>query len=113
MAEIIKTAKTGSGARVVTVTTLGASDTFTYKSGDELYINNVTAGAITPKLDGDGSTVIPVKGYGDIDVSGGYDVPSIGVGEEVMIPLDTISAFLKGVVTVTAGDGTEVFIITS
>ena len=111
MAEIVKTSLSGSGSREMVITTLGSSDTFIYQVGDIMIVDNVSGGAITPNLDGDGSTTIPVAGYGEIDVSGGYDVPSIANGEKAVIPLDTISSYLKGTVTVTAGDGAKVSII--
>lgn len=112
MAEITKTSLSGGGTKTATVTTLGASDTFTYSSGDILHIENVTAGAITPNLDGDGSTTVALPGVGSIDVSGGYTTDSIGIGAKAVIPLDSVSAYLKGTVTVTGGDGAEVYITT-
>lgn len=111
MAVITKTSMSGQGSRALAITTLGASDTFTYEAGDVMVINNVTVGAITPNLDGDGSTNAALPGYGsDVPVSAGYDVPSIPAGDYAVIPLDTIKLWLKGTVTVTAGDGAEVAI---
>lgn len=109
MAEITATTMTGTGGRAVTVTTLGASDTLTYSSAKEpvLILNNVTGGALTPNIDGDGSTTIEVAGYGSLDVSAGYTTSSIGAGASLAIPLSTISAYLKGTITVTGGDGIE------
>jgi len=111
MAEIIATDMTGSGSRAVTVTTLGASDTFTYVKGQVLVINNITVGAITPNFDGANGTTVPVNGVGSIDVSGGYTTPSIAAGAYAAIPLDTIAKYLQGVVTVTGGDGAEVSLL--
>lgn len=107
MAVIAQTLLTGTGARALTVTTLGASDTLVYKAGARqvLVLDNVTAGALTPKLDGDGGTTVQVAGVGAVDVSAGYTTPSIAAGARFAIPLDTISAFLQGVVTVTGGSG--------
>ena len=112
MAVITATKMTGSGSRAITVTTLGASDTLTYEKGAVLYLNNVTAGALTPNIDGDGATTVTVAGLGSVDVSGGYTFPSIADGATVAIPLDTISAYLKGTVTVTGGDGIEASLLT-
>jgi len=111
MAEITITPLSGSGSRAATVTTLGASDTFSYQDGLILVINNVTAGAITPNLLGDAVTDVPVAGVGSVDTSGGYTTASIGVGESAVIPLDTVSKYLTGAVTVTAGDGAEVYLL--
>lgn len=112
MAEIVATSMTGSGDRAVTVTILGASDTLTYAKGSVLILNNVTGGALTPLIDGDGGTTVPVAGVGDIDVSLGFSTASIGAGLSAAIPLDSINAFLKGVVTVTGGDGIEAQLLT-
>lgn len=93
------------------VTTLGASDTFTYQAGMYLIINNVTAGAITPNLDGDGGTTWSAPGIGNIDVTGGYTTESIAAGSQRIISLDSIKAFMQGVVTVTGGDGAEAILV--
>ena len=111
MAEITITPLSGSGSRAATVTTLGASDTFSYQDGLILVINNLTAGAITPNLLGDAVTDVPVAGVGSVDTSGGYTAASIGAGESAAIPLDTVSKYLTGTVTVTAGDGAEVYLL--
>lgn len=110
MAEIAKTSMQGEGSRVITVTTLSASDTLIYKKGVNatLVLNNVSGGALTPLIDGDGSTSLSVPGLGaPIVTSGGFLLPSIGIGATVAIPLDTISEYLKGVITVTGGDAIE------
>ena len=112
MAAITSTTLTGTGSRVATETTLGASDTFTYNGG-YLIILNGSGGAITPNLTGDKATTVGVPGIGNIDVSGGYDVPSIADGAEVVIPLASVRKKLMGVVTVTGGDGATVLLLTS
>jgi len=113
MAVIAKTSITGSGEKAVTVTTLSASDTFEYtpRVNATLVLNNVTAGALTPLIDGDGATNVPCEGVGNVDVSGGFQLGSVGVGNTVAIPLDSISAYLKGTITVTGGDGMEAQIL--
>ena len=107
MATIAATSMQGAGKRSVTLTTMTASDTFTYKSGQGqiLILRNTTAGALTPVIDGAGSTTYPVQGIGSVDVSTGYAVGSIAAGAEVAIPLDTIRAYLTGVITITGGTG--------
>lgn len=112
MATITATSLSGSGSRSVTVTTLGASDTFTYVPGSTLILNNATAGALTPNIDGDGGTTVPVRGVGSVDVSAGYDVPSIAAGASVAIPLDTIAKYLQGTIAVTGGSGIEAQLLT-
>lgn len=95
---------------MITATTLGASDTLVYTAGVNatLTLNNVSGGALTPLIDGDGATSVAAEGLGaPIDTSTGFTVPSIGIGATVAIPLDTISEYLKGVITVTGGDAIE------
>ena len=108
MPAIVATSMQGAGKRAVTLTTLnGTTDTLTYKSGQGqiLVLNNITAGPLSPIIDGAGATTLPVQGVGSVDVSGGYAVGSIAAGAEVAIPLDTIRAYLVGVVSITGGTG--------
>jgi len=109
MADIAKTSVTGSGEKVVTVTTLGASDTLIFKKGvnASLVLNNVSGGALTPLIVGADATTQPCEGIGNVDVSSGFQLGSIGVGVTVILPLDSISAYLKGIITVTGGDAIE------
>lgn len=109
MAAIAATNMQGAGSRAVTVTTLGASDTLVYNPDKSpvLILNNVTAGALTPNIDGAGGTTTPVAGVGSVDVSGGYTTPSIAAGAVHAIPLASIAKYLQGVITVTGGDGIE------
>lgn len=111
MAAITATSLTGSGARVVSVLTAGASDTITYQPGDVLLINNVTAGALTPLIDGAGGTTWPAPGIGNVSVSGGLTLSSIAAGAMVAIPLDTIKAYLQGVITITGADSAELSLL--
>lgn len=109
MAVIIPTSVTGSGQKAVTVTTLGASDTLAFKKGVNatLVLNNGTAGALTPLIVGASATTQPCKGIGNVDVSAGFQLSSVGIGATVLIPLDSIEAYLKGVITLTGGSGIE------
>lgn len=109
MAIIAATQMTGQGARAVTVTTLGASDTFVFNRNKSatLILNNVTGGPLTPNIDGDGGGNFPAPGLGTVDVSGGLTLDAIAAGATVAIPLDSISAYLQGTITVTGGTGIE------
>ena len=108
MATIIETVLSGQGVVAVTETTLdGASDTFTYEGGvrQRLILRNATAGALTPVIDGDGATTVTVPGIGQVDVSGGFSVGSIAVGDVVSINTDTIKEYLSGTIDITGGTG--------
>jgi len=108
MATIVATNAQGTGAVTVTETTLdGSSDTFAYSSGGNQYLSllNGTAGALTPIIDGDGATTVPVSGVGNIDISSGYAVGSIAIGEMVVIRTSTIEKYLAGTIEITGGTG--------
>lgn len=109
MAVITATDMTGSGSRAVTVTALGASDTFVYNADKKpvLYLNNVSGGSLTPLIDGDGGTTVPCSGIGDVDVSAGLTLAAIGIGATAAIPLNSISGYLSGIITITGGDAIE------
>ena len=104
---IAKTNLQGSGTKTVTETTLNGTDSLVYNaSGREvLVLRNPTGGAISPVIDGNGGTTVPVAGVGNVDVSGGFAVGSIPAGQARAIPLDTISAYLQGTVAVNSGTG--------
>lgn len=112
MATVTPTSMTGSGDRAVTWTTLTASDDFAYTPGAVLLINNTSGGPVTPNIDGDGQDSVNVAGVGTVDVSGGYDFSSIADGDTAAVPLDTISAYLKGDIAMTGADGAEAAILT-
>jgi len=109
MAVITSTDATGSGSKAVTMTTLTASDTFTYKPGGNQYLvlMNASAGALTPNLLGDEVSTVSVAGAGDLDLSGGYTTPSIGIGETVVIRTSTIEKYLTGTIEITGGTAIE------
>jgi hypothetical protein len=113
MATITPTAMTGSGARVVAVTTLGASDTFVYTKSKKpvLVLDNVTAGALTPNIDGAGGSTVPVAGVGSVSVASGLTLASIAAGAKVAIPLESIEAYLQGVIALTGGTGIKASIL--
>lgn len=107
MPAITATNMTGSGVRAVTETTLNGTDSFTYNFDRRavLWFRNPTAGALTPVIDGNGGTTVPVAGIGNVDVSAGYSAGAIAVGASVAIPLDTIKEYVKGTIAITGGTG--------
>lgn len=107
MPAITATSMTGALVRTVTQTTLNGSDSLTYNSDRRavLTLRNPTAGALSPVIDGDGGTTVPVAGIGNVSVSSGYAVGSIAAGAAVVIPLDTIKEYLRGTIAITSGSG--------
>lgn len=113
MAAITQNLLTGTGAREITPTTLSSSDTLTYRpgKGQVLTVINASGGPLTLNIDGDGQDDFIAAGYGTVDVSGGLDI-TIPDGDYYAVPLDTISQFLQGTVTLT-GAATAVAILTA
>lgn len=105
MAVIAPTSLGGPGQRAVTETTCTSSDTLTYEAGDILLLRNPTGGALTPTIDGADGTTWPSVGIGNVAVSSGYSVGSIAAGAARAIPMDSIHAYLQGVITMTGGTG--------
>ena len=107
MPAITATSMTGSGSRTVTETTLNGTDSFVYSEGARsiLILRNPTGGAISPTIDGDGGSTVPVAGVGDVDVSSGYAVGSIAAGAVAAVPLDTIKEYLRGTIAINSGSG--------
>lgn len=109
---VVNVFKAAAGAKTITPLPATASDTFAYKPGvhQALFINNITVGALTPNIDGGGSTY-PAAGLGDIDTSAGQTLPSIGAGEYRVVPLDQWKGYLSDTTTVTGADGAEIWLI--
>lgn len=103
MAAIVKTTTEGSGHRAVTEVTLGGSNTLAYEPGEGqiLLLRNPTGGGIACTIDGADGTTIPVAKVGDVSVAAGYSAGTIAAGAAVAIPLDSIAAYLQGVISVT------------
>jgi 5-enolpyruvylshikimate-3-phosphate synthase len=97
----------------ITRTTLGASDTFVYTRGKTKYlvIDNVTVGALTPNIDGDGATSAYLAGVGAVDITGGYTFNTIAAGKIFIIDLDSIRSYLQGTITITGCDGAKAHIL--
>lgn len=107
MAVIAQTTVVSTGVFTVSKTTLTASDTLTYLSGQKqlLVLTNTTGAQVTTNLKGNAATTYLVDGYGSIDLSAGKGVV-VPANGQVAIELDSIALFLKGSsVAVTNGTG--------
>lgn len=113
MATIAPTSIAGTGQRLVTRTTLTSSDTLTYlpNTGQVLILMNDTAGSLTVSLDGADSTNVSFPGVPNVNVSNGYSSTVMNAGQSRAIPLDTISAYLQGVITITGGTGATAILL--
>lgn len=83
-----------SQTNVVTKTDLNAGPhSLTWSANTYLVFDNSEVGSITVNIVGDGVTTKTFTGYGDVTVSTGFDVV-VGAGSSVVVPLNTISAYL-------------------
>ena len=83
--------------------------TLAWEPNTFLVFESAEAGSLTINAVGDNVTTVPCNGYGDVTVSGGFDI-TVNSGETVVVPLNTISAFLGAVknnvtLTVTGSTG--------
>ena len=101
------------GDIAVTRVVLTGTDDFVYTPGKKavLVLDNVTAGALTPIIDGDGAGSVNVGGVGAIDISGGFTLGQIAAGGVAAIRLDTIKEYLAGTIALTGGTGLEAFLL--
>ncbi len=114
MAVISATSLQGTGWKVGANTTLGASDTLVYDPSKTqvLILHNVTAGALTPKIDGTlASAAIPVQGYGTVSAAAGLTSASVAAGSSCSIILKNNYQYMAGTVEITGGDGMEAILL--
>jgi len=112
MAAVPSTSKNVLGGFTATSIALATSgDTLTYSAntGQELLLYNTSASDVVVTIDGASGTTVPVTGAGALTVSvaSGLDV-TVTAGTFNVIRLDTIPAYLQGVVAITAATGAVV-----
>jgi len=105
MPAITATSMGGPGPRVLAVTTLNGTDSLTYEPGDVLILRNATGGSLTPTIDGADGTTWPAPGIGTVTISAGLSLGAIPLGVTIVVPLDSIRAYLQGVIAITGGTG--------
>lgn len=107
MPAITATTLTGPGARTTVETTLNGTDSLVFNTTKNpvLTLRNPTVGALSPVIVGSGATSVSVPGVGNVSVSAGFAVGSIAAGAGAIVPLNTISGYLAGNITITGGTG--------
>jgi len=105
MPAITATSMSGAGSRVLVLTTLNGTDSLTYEIGDILTLRNPTGSSISPTIDGAGGTTWPAPGVGTVSVSAGLPLGAIAAGTGIVVRMDSISAYLQGVIAITSGSG--------
>ena len=106
MPAIVATSMAKGSPRASTRTILGASGnpiTFSPGTGQVLVLHNPTAGALTPTIIGAGSTTADLEGAGTLSFAAGLSLGAIAVGAQLVVPLDFIAQYLKGVIDITGG----------
>lgn len=112
MAAVPITSKNVAGAFTPASIGLAVSgDTLAYNSGagDELYLYNTSASPVVVTIDGStGSTVtVPGTGGATLSVAAGLAI-TVAANSFSSLSLDKASAFLQGVVAITAATGAVV-----
>jgi len=95
--------------RAATRTTLTASgNTVPYSpgAGQVLILQNPTAGILTPTIIGAGAATAEIEGLGLVNVAAGISLGAIpATTGQIVVPLDFIAQYLKGVIDITLGTG--------
>lgn len=114
MATLSQTTLSQSGVFVPTKTVLSAADVITYtpNANQILVLHNITGVAVVVTIDGASGTTVPVAGAGGttVSVAAGLAV-TVAANAFNAVRLDTISAYLQGVVAVTGGVGIEAIVL--
>lgn len=112
MAAVPVVSKSVSGPFTATSILLATSgDTITYTAGREetLHLFNADVSDIVVTIDGAGATtaVLPNTGGVTASIAAGLAI-TVTAGVHKMVRLDTISAYLAGVIAITAATGAKV-----
>ena len=108
MPAIVATSILGAGSRVITETTLNGTDSLTFNVAKNqiLTLRNPTGAPITATLVGSTATTQSFEGLPSVSVAAGYSTTAIAATTGIVsIPLNTIRAYLVGVITITGGTG--------
>lgn len=106
MPAIVATSMAKGSPRASTRTVLGASGnpiTYAPGTGQVLVLHNPTGGALSPTIIGAGSTTADLEGAGTINFAAGLSLGAIAVGGQIVVPLDFIAQYLKGVIDIAGG----------
>ena len=113
MPAIAQTSTGVYGPVTIAKTTLGASDTLVYDQANnpKLFIENDTGSAVTVVIDGADAALFAPGGIGaTIDLSAGFSM-AVPDGATHAVELRNIQRYLKGVITVTGGEGAKAYIV--
>lgn len=104
MAAIASISAAGVGLFAANQSTLSASDTITFDPTkvNLLVLDNTTAGLLTATLDGADGTTVTVPGVGVVSVAAGLPL-AVPANSSVAVRLNSVSAYCKGIVSLTGG----------
>ena len=114
MATLATSSKNFLGPFLPTQLALTASDTFTftYGTGQEMYLYNTTASPVVITIDGASGTTVTVPGAGSatFSVAAGLTV-TVPANDWQIVKLDTVPAYLNGVIAMTGGTGVKAILV--
>ena len=108
MPAIVATSMAKGSPRASTRTTLAASGnpiTYTPGTGQKLVLHNATAGSLSPTIIGASAVAGEYQGLGTVNPAAGYALGAIAAGAQIVIDLDFLDQYLKGVIDITGGTG--------
>lgn len=108
MAVIAQTNISGTGPKAVVETTMTASDTLVFAKGSNqiLRLRNTTGGPLTVTITGADAVAQTYPEGGTVNYAAGYSTGVIpATTGDILLRLDTLSAYLQGTVTLTGGTG--------
>lgn len=115
MPAIVSTSFGKGSPRASTRTVLTATGNpiaYTPGAGQILILHNGTAGALTPTIIGAGATPVELEGSGLVPHGAGLSLGAIAIGGQILVHLDFISNYLKGVIDITGGTGLSATLLT-
>lgn len=112
MATVPSTTKNSGGVvspAAIALATSGDILTYVPNQGDELYLYNTSGSTVVVTIDGANGTTVAVPGAAGatLSVAAGLAV-TVLAGTFAMVPLDKASAYLQGVVAISAATGAVV-----
>ena len=113
MAAVPSTSKAVNGpflATSIVLATSGDTLTYTANTGQELWLFNTDVSPIVVTVDGASGTTVPVPGAGatTLSVASGLAI-TVAAGTYQAVKLDTIPAYLNGVISIAAATGAKVY----
>lgn len=115
MPAIVPTSGAQGSPRAAARTTLAANGNpvpYQRGRGQLLILHNPTAGPLTPTIIGSAATAREVQNAGTVNFAAGLNLGAIAAGAQLIVPLDFLQPYLRGVVDITGASGLVATLIT-